>query len=299
MRSTDYMREEYTIETPENVSFGYEVAGIGNRFVGALIDVLILGVVLMLLSTLTGVVLGITEGFANITLDRDELSWAGGLVLAVSTLVNFLLIWGYFAIFELVWNGQTPGKRVARTQVIRSDGSAVGFLGVAVRNLVRIVDFLPGGYLVGLVTMLLNRRARRLGDFAAGTLVVRLADGKRDGARPSARTSSRAANVSLNDVLAARAASPTANKAVDELNPSASTTENDEWLLRFPYIRRLTMADYELIQSTLERERTGSVPLSLLRRLTDALSAKLEVEPPPQSRRFLHDVAEAYRRHGR
>ncbi len=293
--STDFMREEYTIETPENVSFGYEVAGIGNRFVGALIDVLILGAVLVLLSILTGVVLGITEGFADITLDRSELSWAGGLVLAVSTLLNFLLFWGYFAIFELVWNGQTPGKRVARTQVIRSDGSAVGFLGVAVRNLVRIVDFLPGGYLVGFVTMLLNRRARRLGDFAAGTLVVRLADGERGGAARPARTSSRAASVSLDDVLAAQAASP----VVGEVAPNTGAAESDEWLLRFPAIRRLTMADYELIQSTLERERTGSVPLSLLRRLTDALSAKLEVEPPRNAVPFLRDVAEAYRRHGR
>ena len=225
--STDYMREEYTIETPENVSFGYEVAGIGNRFVGALIDALILGAVLTLLGILTSVVLGITEGFANITLNTNELSWAGGLVLAISTLVNFLLFWGYFAVFELVWNGQTPGKRVARTQVIRSDGSAVGFLGVAVRNLVRIVDFLPGGYLVDLVTMLLNRRARRLGDFAAGTLVVRLADSQQGDNAPARRASTNAASVSLDDVLAAQAASPSANKTTDEAAVNTSAVEND------------------------------------------------------------------------
>ena len=293
----DFMREEYTIETPENVSFGYEVAGIGNRFVGALIDVLLLGAALLLLNLLAGAVLGVTEGFGNLTLDSDDLSWAGGLVVATFTLLNFIMFWGYFALFELLWNGQTPGKRVARTQVIRSDGNPVGFLGVAVRNLVRIVDFLPSAYLVGFVTMLLNRRARRLGDFAAGTMVVRLADSQQNGNRPVRQAATGSAGVSLEDVLAASPASPAANTVAP--NAGEAAAESDEWRLRFPHIRRLTLADYELIQSTLERERTGNVPVSLLRRLTDALAAKLEVEPPRNAVPFLRNVAEAYRRHGR
>ncbi len=295
-RSTDFMREEYTIETPENVSFGYEVAGIGNRFVGALIDVLLLGIGLLLLNILLVTVLGITEGVANEDFATGDISWGGGLVIAIFTLLNFALFWSYFALFELLWKGQTPGKRVAHTQVIRSDGNPVGFLGVAVRNLVRIVDFLPSAYFLGFVTMLLNRRARRLGDFAAGTIVVRLADGQGGKAQRTQQVSRNAAGLSLDDVLAGQSLNSSTETAAPR--PGASTrpanpAESDEWILRFPAIRRLTIADYELVQSTLARERTGNLSLSLLRRLSDALAAKLEVEPPQQPIPFLRDVAEA------
>jgi len=84
----------------------------------------------------------------------------------------FCLYWGYFAIFEIVWQGQTPGKRVANIRVIRDDGRPIDATAAVLRNLVRVVDLLPGMYGLGVIVMLLNRNSRRLGDFVAGTVVV-------------------------------------------------------------------------------------------------------------------------------
>jgi hypothetical protein len=88
-------------------------------------------------------------------------------------LVVFILFWGYFAIFEAVWNGQTPGKRAGRLRVIRRTGQPIGASEAMVRNLIRIVDFMPGFYGVGLISMFIDKEARRLGDFAAGTIIIR------------------------------------------------------------------------------------------------------------------------------
>jgi hypothetical protein len=87
--------------------------------------------------------------------------------------VVFLVLFAYFVIFEIVWSGQTPGKRLLGLRVIRENGYSIRPVDAVVRNLVRIVDALPTGYAIGLLVMLLNDRAKRLGDFAAGTLVVR------------------------------------------------------------------------------------------------------------------------------
>src|SRR5690606_12367836 len=84
-----------------------------------------------------------------------------------------MIWWGYYLLFEWIWHGQTIGKRSARIRVVRADGAPVSFVPVAVRNLVRIIDFMPFGYGVGVITMFCNPQARRLGDFAAGTLVVK------------------------------------------------------------------------------------------------------------------------------
>ncbi|MBC7287208.1 MAG: RDD family protein, partial [Armatimonadetes bacterium] len=84
---------------------------------------------------------------------------------------------GYFIIFEMLWNGQSPGKRAARIRVIRDDGTPITFVESAIRNLLRIVDFLPFYYGVGLLSILLSRRNKRLGDFAAGTVVVKIPAG--------------------------------------------------------------------------------------------------------------------------
>jgi hypothetical protein len=94
-------------------------------------------------------------------------------MLAVYALIAFGFLWGYYIFFETLWDGQTPGKRRARLRVIRSDGLPIGFAEAAIRNLVRMVDFLPAYYGVGVVAMFVDGRSRRLGDLAAGTLVVR------------------------------------------------------------------------------------------------------------------------------
>jgi hypothetical protein len=93
-------------------------------------------------------------------------------VLAIFIFLNFLLLWGYFALFEAFWHGQTPGKRVMKLRVIKDSGRQITFFESLARNLLRFVDYLPGFYLTGVITMLCNRRNKRLGDFAAGTIVV-------------------------------------------------------------------------------------------------------------------------------
>jgi uncharacterized RDD family membrane protein YckC len=84
-----------------------------------------------------------------------------------------LVFWGYYILFETMWEGQSPGKRALGVRVLKTSGMPIGFLDAVIRNLVRIVDFLPFFYGVGVVTMFISPQSRRLGDLAAGTLVVR------------------------------------------------------------------------------------------------------------------------------
>ncbi len=154
------MEERLDIDTPEGVVFGYQVAGIGSRFMAALADMIVLIMLLVAFSCTATVIMSVPLGLEN---------W----IAIVPVLLSFALIWGYYIFFELAWNGQSPGKRWAGLRVIRSDGTPLTLVDSLIRNLVRLVDFLPFFYAVGLLTMFLNAQARRLGDYAAGTLVVK------------------------------------------------------------------------------------------------------------------------------
>ncbi|MFN8490345.1 MAG: RDD family protein [Caldilineaceae bacterium] len=273
---TDFLRQEYTIDTPENVTFGYDIAGIGSRFIGALVDTVILVVALVVLNLVIGVILAWSVGPEKLFTQNDEnIGWVGGLILAVSALVNFMIFWGYYIVFELLWNGQTPGKRVAKVRVVRLDGNPAGFMEIVVRNLVRIVDFLPSAYGIGLLTMFFNQRARRLGDFAAGTLVVKArADiGVETLGRPTPSVQASSAGV---------------------INPT------DEAILQqFPALRRLSAADIALVHDALNRYAAGKVDRELLGRLATAIATKLDAPAPAQEPvKFLNAVVEAYRHSG-
>lgn len=102
-------------------------------------------------------------------LGPEGVLWA----LAIIVALTFGVVWGYYVFFELVWHGQSPGKRWIGLRVIKEGGYPIGFADSAIRNLLRIIDFLPFDCTVGVVVMLLDRRSRRLGDLAAGTLVVK------------------------------------------------------------------------------------------------------------------------------
>src|SRR5574341_389472 len=157
-----------SIATPENVAFGYDIAGIGSRFLAAVVDTLIL-LALILLVELTLSLIAASFFRDQLLNDSPVLAW----MAAIFGLIAFALFWGYYIFFEMPWNGQSPGKRWVGLRVIRTDGTPITLTESIVRNLVRIVDFLPAYYGVGLVTMFVNGQSRRLGDLAAGTLVVR------------------------------------------------------------------------------------------------------------------------------
>lgn len=92
--------------------------------------------------------------------------------IALVVLAVFLLNSGYFAFFEAVWNGQTPGKRHFQIRVIKDDGRPISAFDSVARNFLRIVDEMPALYVVGVLSILISRQNRRLGDFVAGTVVI-------------------------------------------------------------------------------------------------------------------------------
>src|SRR5574341_810051 len=143
------------IETPENVAFGYEIAGIGSRFLAALVDTLIIALIQVVVYTVLILIVSILLGSAS-----EDIG--GPWLLALGVLVSFVMLWGYYLFFELVWNGQTPGKRLVKLRVIRADGMPVTLSEVLIRNLVRLVDFMPVSYGVGVISMFVSKQSQRL-----------------------------------------------------------------------------------------------------------------------------------------
>jgi len=157
--------DQLKIDTPEQIALELPLAGIGSRFLAIAIDTLIQAA----LYVITGIIflLVVPEGFSLFTSVPKTL----GPALAI--FVGFAIYWGYFAIFEIIWKGQTPGKRVAGIRVIKESGRPINAFEAIGRNLLRAVDMQPGVlYGFGLVCMMLNKQSRRLGDYVAGTVVV-------------------------------------------------------------------------------------------------------------------------------
>ena len=159
--------DQLNIETPEQVDLRFPVAGIGSRFVALLIDHLIqiatLIIIVLALALLPG---------DNHAAKAAEFDTATKWFLAAVTFIVFCLIVGYFALFEAFWHGQTPGKHVMKLRVIKDSGRQISLFEALARNLLRFIDLLPGFYFAGVITMLCNRKNKRLGDLAAGTIVV-------------------------------------------------------------------------------------------------------------------------------
>lgn len=155
------MSRQVTVVTPENVRIEYELAGLASRAGAAIIDLLLQG---LLILAIVGVRVLLSE-YGK----WPGTTWANALL----GIASFAMWYGYYVYFETVWNGQSPGKRYARMRTIREGGMPIDFASAATRNLVRIVDIIPGIYLVGMISVLASSRNKRLGDFAAGTLVVK------------------------------------------------------------------------------------------------------------------------------
>lgn len=147
---------ELRIRTPEGITFAYQLAGPVTRCLAWALDFIVLIALLIPLSS----------GIAMLGIFSEDLARGVGMV------GYFVLSLGYGIVFEWFWRGQTVGKRLLRLRVLDADGLRLQFHQVLMRNLVRFADLLPGCYLVGGVACLLSSKAQRLGDLAAGTIVV-------------------------------------------------------------------------------------------------------------------------------
>lgn len=170
---------DLNISTPEAVSFTLDVAGLGARFVAAIIDSLLLlaaaGIANMLFLTILAIVMvGLQPLARNFGSVLEGISY---FILAVMGIVTFIIFWGYYIYYEYWRVGVTPGKRAAGLKTVKADGSPLGFADVAIRNLIRFVDLMPGVYMIGMISILASKRNQRLGDLAAGTVVVHVRAG--------------------------------------------------------------------------------------------------------------------------
>jgi uncharacterized RDD family membrane protein YckC len=159
--------DRLAIATPEGVEIELTLAGLGSRFIAALLDLFIRLLPLIALLVL---------------IDPED----GAIGAAIFALADFGSAFFYYVLFEVLGGGRTPGKRATGIRVVRMGGRPVTFVRSMLRNIVRLVDLLPAAYLVGMVTIFITNNNQRLGDLAAGTLVVRDRHGdRRTGDAPS------------------------------------------------------------------------------------------------------------------
>jgi uncharacterized RDD family membrane protein YckC len=154
------------VATPEAVAFERTLADLGSRGLAFALDLLLLALVLLAEIVVFLVVFAVLQnaGEAAATL----FPWFAGAFIVVA----FLSFWGYFIVLEAAGAGVTPGKRAMRIRVVRDDGSRIGAVDAIIRNVLLIADILPGTFAVGVTSILLTPKAQRLGDLAAGTVVV-------------------------------------------------------------------------------------------------------------------------------
>jgi uncharacterized RDD family membrane protein YckC len=262
--------DQLSIETPELVDIAMPVAGIGSRFVALLVDYLIWLAVAILVAIVIAVVDPSLSHFSKV----GE-KWA----VALFIFVPFLVYWGYFTLFEAFWHGQTPGKRVAKIRVIQRTGRGIGLFESMTRNFLRIVDQVPGVYMVGAVSIFLTKQHQRLGDLAAGTIVVHERERLEES---NAASTHRSFTAGLFDQQAIAPA------------PRAAALE----LPTVP-LQRLGVADLEVLEGFFARrlDFTLETRATLAQRIAASLYAKsgLLIPPGVEIETFLEEVAHQLR----
>jgi uncharacterized RDD family membrane protein YckC len=263
------MREDYRLLTPENVELQFDVAGLGSRTGAALIDHMIIGVAyfgLILAAAFTATfmqrILPLLFGSQQ-TIDRVT-NLGTFVMIALAVFLGFVGWWGYFLLFELLWTGQSPGKRAMSIRVVRRDGQPLTFTTALVRNSLRWIDG-PTPFPIGIFVMLVDQFSRRLGDLAGGTFVVH---------EPrSIRT-----------------------RALDAV--AIPYTFPEATVQALPNAGRITMEHYTLIRDYFGRAPGlgGEAALRLALRLAEAFGRQLEVDPSTAGnpQRFLALVARAF-----
>lgn len=244
--------DQLSIDTPELVAIHMPIAGIGSRFIALLVDYLIWGAGIGFIMWIFAFFLPSLNAF-----NRLSAQWA----TAVYLFLLFLLNWGYFTLFEAFGNGRTPGKRIAGIRVIQRSGRAIGLFESMARNFVRYIDQIPFFYAVGAIAIFATRDHQRLGDLAAGTLVVRDRIEEAPASTESTRTFT--ANIFAPSI-------PTPE-------PHAGFTLPDHG------IALLSTSDLVVLESFFARRL--DMPLAtratLAQRIAAAIQAKSGLEPPP------------------
>lgn len=247
--------DNLSIDTPEQTVLEFPLAGIGSRFLAMAADTaiqVIVGFVLFLFFAIMIPALGLTKSVAP--------QW----LLAILIFVVFLLNSAYFAFFEAIWNGQTPGKRYAQLRVMKDDGRPISAFDAIARNLLRTVDSLPALYGVGIVSMVLSKQNKRLGDFVAGTVVVH--EKTLEGVRPYTES------------------------VIDESLPAFD-------------VSTITIEEVQLIETFIQRRDSfdpmvrGSVAAQICNRISTKLG--VQIYGWPRNEKFLEAVLQQCRNSGR
>jgi uncharacterized RDD family membrane protein YckC len=255
--------DNLTIETPEQIHLEFPLAGVGSRFLALALDTLIqasIGSVMIILAAVLSAIL------------LPSFESGGQWVLALMIFGWFLVQLGYFAIFEAVWNGQTPGKRLIHLRVIEDTGRPITTYASVARNLLRIVDSLPGVYAVGIISALVSPQNKRLGDYVAGTVVVHERP-----LEPKAATGWQpvSAKPLVNPAFATGSVlgiNPMPLRAAIEAAPSAPSGYDASLL---------SVGEFGLIEAFLMRREQldATVRIQMARQIVDKIAAKLLVRP--------------------
>jgi uncharacterized RDD family membrane protein YckC len=164
------LERNVSVRTPESIEFYYELAGLGSRFLAVALDFIIqffAGFIIVLLALWAGP--GAQSLAASLHIKSATFQ---AVVISIAVIVLFLVYSGYFIAFETFWNGQTPGKRLIGIRVVRDGGYPVAFMDSAIRNLIRVIESVLA-YIPSVISCLASSQNKRLGDLAAGTIVVR------------------------------------------------------------------------------------------------------------------------------
>ena len=164
------MSREVTVVTPENVTLSYELAGLGSRASAQLLDLSLQGAALSALFLISGYIL---SRLASTAPQSALLRAISDFAAAIAIIVIFATLLGYFIYFEATRSGQTPGKRWLGLRVVREEGAPIDFSAAAIRNLIRVIEMVLGFYLISIVFILFSPKYKRVGDYAAGTMVVK------------------------------------------------------------------------------------------------------------------------------
>lgn len=161
------MDRTIAVETPESIVFSYELAGLGSRFLAVAID---LAIQILLI---IGIFWGLAAIGSNEPRNAREENLTTSMIVAIISAIIFTIIFAYYVLFEALWNGQTPGKKAIGIRVLRDGGYPIDFTSSLVRNVIRVGEMMLGFYALSAVATLLSPENKRLGDYAAGTIVVR------------------------------------------------------------------------------------------------------------------------------